>query len=581
MEKKFAFTKERLSAIPPAEKGRREIFYDEKCPSLQIRVTSRGVKTFSYYRRPKGRPPTRISLGRFPEVTIEQARDKASLLVAEILKGGDRAALKRTNRGAPTFATAFEEYLDKKRNRLRKALSDSTKRDYSDLMKLHLSSIGRLKMSLITKEQVRELHDKISKRSPAQADKCLALISAVYNYALDENLHSGPNPATGILKNPATERERIVTSDELPALFDALEHSALRDFFLVALLTGARRSNVASMQWKDINLVDAVWRIPTTKNGHPLSVHLIQKVVEILEVRKANCGAGIDYVFPGTGKSGHLMEPKTSWATLIRRASFYRLLNAMLKEKALTAPEYYSAQKLSHASLSAAEKQYHPIAESRKIDPENYRIVDLRIHDLRRTFGSWQGMSGASLPLIGRTLGHKTVAATAIYTRIELDPVRRSVETATAAMLVAGKRKKHDHPSGASNRPPDRDQVVEENEAAFQALTALIQDAKESGALFGRVGDKLLIDHNKLQKKVADAFLTHGGNYSFRVVSGEGELCFSTVQVAGISVVHGSIGDASQLYREIDPSIEIPYLPEAEDLLRTIDECLIVDLFDQ
>lgn len=579
MERKFAFTKERLSAIPPAEKGRREIFYDEKCPSLQIRVTSRGVKTFSYYRRPKGRPPTRISLGRFPGLTIEQARDKVTALAAEIVNGGDRAALKRANRGAPTFATAFEEYLEKKRNRLRKALSDSTKRDYSDLMKLHLSSIAGLKMSLITKEQVRELHDKISKRSPAQADKCLALISAVYNYALGENLHSGLNPATGILKNPATERERIVTSDELPTLFDALEQSALRDFFLIALLTGARRSNVASMKWKDINLVDAVWRIPTTKNGHPLSVHLIQKVVEILEVRKANCGAGIDYVFPGAGKSGHLVEPKTSWATLIRRASFYRLLNAMLNKKALTAPEYYSAKKLSHASLSAAEKKYHPIAESRKINPQNYSIVDLRIHDLRRTFGSWQGMSGASLPLIGRSLGHKTVAATAIYTRLELDPVRRSVETATAAMLIAGKQRAPS--SGVGNWSKNREQVIEENATAFQALMALIQDARESGALLGRVSDKLLIDHTRLEKKTADTFLSRGGDYSFQAVSGVGEFRYCAVQIADISILHGSTGEVSQLYRQIDPAIEIPFLQQAEEFLRTIQECTMADLNDQ
>jgi integrase len=62
---------------------------------------------------------------------------------------------------------------------------------------------------------------------------------------------------------------------------------------------------------------------------------------------------------------------------------------------------------------------------------------DLRIHDLRRTLGSWQAKTGASLSIIGKSLNHKTHQATAIYARLDLDPVRQSVNTATSAMLEA------------------------------------------------------------------------------------------------------------------------------------------------
>mgnify|MGYP003554015488 FL=1 len=64
-------------------------------------------------------------------------------------------------------------------------------------------------------------------------------------------------------------------------------------------------------------------------------------------------------------------------------------------------------------------------------------MTDLRIHDLRRTLGSWQAKTGASLTIIGKSLNHKTHQATAIYARLDLDPVRQSVNTATAAMLEA------------------------------------------------------------------------------------------------------------------------------------------------
>ena len=59
------------------------------------------------------------------------------------------------------------------------------------------------------------------------------------------------------------------------------------------------------------------------------------------------------------------------------------------------------------------------------------------LHDLRRTLGSWQARTGASLAIIGKSLNHKSQQATAIYARLDLDPVRQSVNTATAAMFEA------------------------------------------------------------------------------------------------------------------------------------------------
>jgi phosphoribosylformimino-5-aminoimidazole carboxamide ribonucleotide (ProFAR) isomerase len=56
--------------------------------------------------------------------------------------------------------------------------------------------------------------------------------------------------------------------------------------------------------------------------------------------------------------------------------------------------------------------------------------------------GSWQAKTGASLVIIGKSLNHKSPSATAIYARLDLDPVRQSVNTATAAMMEAGGLKK-------------------------------------------------------------------------------------------------------------------------------------------
>lgn len=64
-------------------------------------------------------------------------------------------------------------------------------------------------------------------------------------------------------------------------------------------------------------------------------------------------------------------------------------------------------------------------------------LTGIRLHDLRRTMGSYQAISGSSLAIIGKSLGHKTAQATQVYARLDLDPVRASMERAAALMLAA------------------------------------------------------------------------------------------------------------------------------------------------
>jgi integrase len=123
-----------------------------------------------------------------------------------------------------------------------------------------------------------------------------------------------------------------------------------------------------------------------------------------------------EFVFPSASKSGHLVEPKTAWAKILKNASLLRL-KEILKAK-------------DTDDLLA-------LACKHKIKPEEYEIRDLRPHDLRRTLGSWQAINNTSLAIIGKSLGHKTHQATAIYARLSIDPVRQSVSTATASMLKA------------------------------------------------------------------------------------------------------------------------------------------------
>jgi len=71
---------------------------------------------------------------------------------------------------------------------------------------------------------------------------------------------------------------------------------------------------------------------------------------------------------------------------------------------------------------------------------EKAGIVDVRLHDLRRTVGSWMAQAGSPLLLIGKVLGHKDVKTTKIYTHFAQDHVKEALETHGKRLMgVAGK----------------------------------------------------------------------------------------------------------------------------------------------
>ncbi|MNO84758.1 hypothetical protein D3C76_761090 [compost metagenome] len=142
------------------------------------------------------------------------------------------------------------------------------------------------------------------------------------------------------------------------------------------------------------------------------------------------------FVFPGTGKTGHLVEPKKAWATVLCRASTRRLLDQLYAMGKVDADERQAAEELLLLAPARAADQYQALGAAANVDPASYDMTDLRIHDLRRTLGSWQAKTGASLPIIGKSLNHKSPQATTIYARLDLDPVRDSINTATQAMFA-------------------------------------------------------------------------------------------------------------------------------------------------
>lgn len=432
---RLKFSKTALLALAPREDRKRRTVYDAETPKLALLITKTGAKSFYVLKR-VGASMAWVKLGTFPDMTVEQARIEAKLIIGEFAAGANPATAKRAVRKELTFLEVFEKFVEEKRKRDGTYLSDRTKRDYQDVMRLYLEPIKSRKLSQIARSEVKAIHARVTKKSATQADRCVILISSVYNFAADLELFVGTNPASRIQKNPAPERDRFAQSNELPYLFAAIAESAMSDYFLLSLLTGARRSNIQEMAWRDIDMDAGIWRIGMTKNGTPQNVTLSPEAITVLKARKPATNDS-PFVFPGTGKTGHLVEPKKAWATILRRASVCRILALLEAEGRLSDTERLIADKLLADTPIKAERQYRAVAAELKIDPATYDMTDLRIHDLRRTLGSWQAKTGASMAIIGKSLNHKTHQATAIYARLDLDPVRQSVNTATQAMLEA------------------------------------------------------------------------------------------------------------------------------------------------
>lgn len=369
------FTKAFLDGLALPEKGR-VFHYDEKIRHLAIMVTTKGAKSFYVNRKVNGKL-VQVWLGTYPELSIERARKKAEEVNGQIAMGLDPTEKLKTN--DPTFGELFDWYME-----AHAKLKNKSWKAYQYHFDRYLSTLSKVKVSKISKADIRELHARLGEEhGPYSANRAIAILRAVFNRAIKQDKITVPNPALGIEMFKEQSRDRRLFSSEMDDFISAVmnEHNpTIRDFVLLSLFTGARKENVLSMRWDQIDFKGRIWRIPETKNGTPQTIPLLDIEIAILNERYSKTDS--PWVFPGDGETGHLVEAKTGWKRILQKA----------------------------------------------------KITDLRIHDLRRTLGSLMADSGASLQIIGKALNHKSPAATQIYSRIAIDPVRKAKETALEGM---------------------------------------------------------------------------------------------------------------------------------------------------
>ena len=372
-------TQKVLGALSPKEKP--YIVRDDEIKGLVVKVYPTGTKTFFLDVLAEKRHDM-FKIGQWPDLNISQVREKASKMRSDLAQGKNPKTAKKEG---ITLGEFFEVYMTRHGSEHK-----SSSKNRSLFVRL-AKQWENYRLVDITRVKVEALHRKIGNETPIQANRLLQLLSSMFSQAILWGYLKTDNPCKGIKKFREVSRDRFLSGEELARFFEALdltENPAFKDFILLSLFTGARKSNVLSMRWKDIDFERSVWKIPgeLSKNGDPMQIPLGPDALEILRRRRAETSSV--FILPGAGKTGHYTTPTHAWETLLKRA----------------------------------------------------KLEDLRIHDLRRSMGSWMTIGGTSLPIVGKALGHKTSQATSIYARLNLDPVREAMEKGAEGMFQNRKK---------------------------------------------------------------------------------------------------------------------------------------------
>ncbi|MCM1294161.1 MAG: site-specific integrase [Prevotella sp.] len=271
----------------------------------------------------------------------------------------------------------YDEYIPKYAKIFKK---QDTWQENERMFKARFSGLKDCPINQISRLNVDAWHKDIgSHRGIYMANRCLALLRHMLNMAVDWGLISS-NPASHIRMYKETARDRFLQPSEISRFMDVLNASTnkkLKNFILLLLFSGQRKANILSLRWEYFNFHNNIMYLPDTKNNQSQQIPLTEQAIAVLKdigIRESG------WVFPSDASaSGHLESPKRFWAELLAQSG----------------------------------------------------IENLRMHDLRRTMGSYQAIIGSSLNVIGKSLGHKSLQSTTIYARLSLAPVRESMQKAT------------------------------------------------------------------------------------------------------------------------------------------------------
>jgi len=278
-------------------------YWDTVVPGLALRVGQGGTRTYIVRYRANGKH-RRMTLGKHPNLTLANAREKAREALAEAQGGEDPALDRQERRNADvTFKALADEVLEAKARDTR----ERTRKERRRIVDVDLlPAWGSRPASSITRREVVQLLERIVDRgAPISANRTLEVIRLIFNEGITRGFPTLEASPAHRLKPPApkSSRDRYLTRDEIGFLWKTLEWESpvVRSLFRFAVLTAQRIGNCAALQWSDIDDAD-IWRIPAEqfKGRRAHLVPLSAEALAVLEEIRVLSG-GMDHVFPGRG----------------------------------------------------------------------------------------------------------------------------------------------------------------------------------------------------------------------------------------------------------------------------------------
>ena len=300
--------------IKPPPEGRID-YFDSRQAGLVLRVSQSGRKAWGVIFRVKGdRRVRRMTLDPFPAMSLAEAREKAMQVVAAAVRGKDPATEKQDEKSSPTFGAIAKEYLERHASQKRSGHEDQ-RILHKDVVPLW----GRRKAMDIRRRDVIQLLDAIHDRgAPIAANRTLALIRKLFNFAIGRDLVES-NPCAQV-KPVAKEnrRDRVLTRDEIAALWNGLDQAGMadttRNILRLILATAQRAGEVASAEWEEVDIDSRVWTIPAEKSKNGLShrVPLNEPALGVIHSLSKSDG----FLFPSPRKGKHVAVEALSHAVL-------------------------------------------------------------------------------------------------------------------------------------------------------------------------------------------------------------------------------------------------------------------------
>ena len=396
----------------PLPKARKEVA-DGKISGLYLVLQPSGARSWAVRYRFAGQPK-KLTLGPYPTIDLAKARKRAQEALGDIAGGNDPASAKQAARAAAKVEREAE--TDKIERVVELFVDRHAKpktRDWRETERMLVKEIvGRWRgrrLSQITRAQVHDMLDEIIDRgAPIRANRVFAQLRKMCRWAIARGLIER-SPCEGLAApSPESKRERVLDDAEIRrawAAFDA-QGWPFGPIGKLLLLTGARRDEVAGMQWSELDLKARTWTLPAsrTKNKRAHEIPLSDAAMAVIEALP-RVRDQVDLVFSTTGRT-----PVSGFS------------------RAKAAIDDFIAERLQEA------------AEARGDDPKDVGHADWVLHDLRRTVATNLQKLGVRLEVTEAVLNHVSGSGAGIvgvYQRHEWAVEKRAALDAWARRLDA------------------------------------------------------------------------------------------------------------------------------------------------